>query len=503
MATPPKLAIVGTGRMGGIRANILLDHPDLFNVKYIVEANQETGERMAARFPDCKYSPTLSDIIDDVDAVHIATSTTVHPEHIQEALLAGKPTFTEKPVALTKKDIQECYRIAEQEEVPLMVGFQRRHAQPFVAAKSAIPLDEICNCHLVNRDNPMPDPKILHLLGGIWDDFAVHDIDMALYVMEEKPIAVGAYGFATYGGSDPSAYDNCSFVLLFSRGRSVTVTASRFSSSEYDQRLEILGQNKTVKADMGAEYSFGECYADAYTQELKDFSGMVAAYMAGNREVKPVRPYQHCLWIADIVDALKESAEHGGVMVQVARDAPGVGVSIVGRGDFSTYTQGLLADRARSKVATKRVHHTGYKYEPVEDSDFVYVCTPDSTHATIVNQALDSNKHVLCEKPGFFSLSAYRDAAAKARRRGLIAHINFQRRHDRMYLEARDAVHNARGDVVKVALEARDPVPHEPGMFSLSLSLSLSLFLSLSLSILCSHRPLRLLCPCRCQDSHA
>jgi len=70
----------------------------------------------------------------DVDAVLIATPHFVHPEQLEAAVDAGKHVYLEKPVAV---DVHGCRRVMRagaraEGRVSLAVGFQIRHATPFV-----------------------------------------------------------------------------------------------------------------------------------------------------------------------------------------------------------------------------------------------------------------------------------------------------------------------------------------------------------------------------------
>jgi len=78
-------------------------------------------------------------------------------------------------------------------------------------------------------------------------------------------------------------------------------------------------------------------------------------------------------------------------------------------------------------------------------------------------------KNVLVEKPCFFSLNDYEAALKKSTEKNLVVQINFQRRFDKLYLAAREAVHSLLADIshktVTNNLTAKDPVPHENDPF--------------------------------------
>jgi predicted dehydrogenase len=61
--------------------------------------------------------------------------------------------------------------------------------------------------------------------GDFYDEFAVHDVDMALWVLNEKPLRVSAFGLCSYSDKPVrgGAVDNATIVLEFANQRSVTI----------------------------------------------------------------------------------------------------------------------------------------------------------------------------------------------------------------------------------------------------------------------------------------
>ncbi|HUL86723.1 MAG TPA: Gfo/Idh/MocA family oxidoreductase [Pseudolabrys sp.] len=70
----------------------------------------------------------------------------------------------------------------------------------------------------------------------------------------------------------------------------------------------------------------------------------------------------------------------------------------------------------------------GRWYENVEDLlsgetlDFVDICTPPSSHTTLIKRALEARLHVLCEKPLVTTVGDAQIVAAAARRSGHVVH---------------------------------------------------------------------------------
>ena len=75
-----------------------------------------------------------------------------------------------------------------------------------------------------------------------------------------------------------------------------------------------------------------------------------------------------------------------------------------------------------------------------DDLDVVHICTPNSSHVPFAVAALESGKHVICEKPLGVSLDDARHAAEVAARTGLINTMPFAYRFHPMAREMRARV---------------------------------------------------------------
>ncbi|MBY8341938.1 Gfo/Idh/MocA family oxidoreductase [Streptomyces sp. KC 17012] len=64
----------------------------------------------------------------DLDAAFVHAPTAVHPQIVTRLLEAGVPTYVDKPLAYELADSERLVALAEERDVSLAVGFNRRHA---------------------------------------------------------------------------------------------------------------------------------------------------------------------------------------------------------------------------------------------------------------------------------------------------------------------------------------------------------------------------------------
>jgi len=130
--------------------------------------------------------------------------------------------------------------------------------------------------------------------GGIFKDMAVHDLDMARFLMGSEPVRVLATGSCNIDKSievleGPEAFDTASVIVQFENGKDAMIDVCRQAPYGYDQRAEVLGtggmvltenmQPSTVRkftaefvgqADMPFDF-FMSRYKEAYQAETKAF----------------------------------------------------------------------------------------------------------------------------------------------------------------------------------------------------------------------------------------
>lgn len=108
-----------------------------------------------------------------------------------------------------------------------------------------------------------------------------------------------------------------------------------------------------------------------------------------------------------------------------------------------------------------------------DDVDAIVIGTPTDTHVTLMLEAVQRNKAVLCEKPIDLDIARTDTAIAKVERHGGRVMVAFNRRFDPSLLAVRRAIEaGAVGEVRQVVISSRDPSPpprsyleHSGGIF--------------------------------------
>ena len=133
------LAIIGSGRIGSLRARIASEHPA---VRFVAVADIEPAHarKLAETVSADAWSGDNLEIIShpEVSAVVVSTSEGEHVQAVLQALALGKPVLVEKPIALTLADADRILASAAAHGADLRVGYSRRFRKRYQVAKEQI-----------------------------------------------------------------------------------------------------------------------------------------------------------------------------------------------------------------------------------------------------------------------------------------------------------------------------------------------------------------------------
>ncbi|MGA8657881.1 MAG: inositol 2-dehydrogenase [Chthoniobacterales bacterium] len=286
------VAFLGVGRMGQTHLRNLNGLP---GVKVVVVADPNLAAAEQGRTL-CGAERALADIeqaihYPGVDAVLIATPTDTHAALIELAASAGKAIFSEKPIALDLGQTARIVKIVSDKGVPLQLGFMRRFDPGYARAKQKIDAGELGRIETfraLSRDTYPPGAQFLAGSGGIFLDMAVHDFDLARFLVGEVD-EVQAWGTVLIDErfSQADDVDTAAALLRFANGALGVAETSRRSNWGYDIRTEVAGAAGKVivealqktpllfAKDFASSYDHFENFPDrfehAYRLELESF----------------------------------------------------------------------------------------------------------------------------------------------------------------------------------------------------------------------------------------
>ena len=248
-----KIGIAGVGRMGRHHATNLAQR--VTGAELVAACSPVADELAWARdalgvthgYGD--YAQLLAH--PGLDAVFLATPTTLHADQIIGALEAGKHVFSEKPLAL---NLADCLRVeetaAKHSRQKAMIGYVRRFDPSYRDACDKIRAGAIGRPFLARSQTADKNDasgffvRYAGASGGILLDMSVHDIDTVRWLLGAKRAKrVFATGtIAVHEGlREANDVDNAVATIEFEGGEIATIYASRTMAHGHETLTEIVG----------------------------------------------------------------------------------------------------------------------------------------------------------------------------------------------------------------------------------------------------------------------
>ncbi|MFA7117315.1 MAG: Gfo/Idh/MocA family oxidoreductase [Sphaerochaetaceae bacterium] len=295
-----KCGVIGLGRLGSRHASNLMASIPEAELVAVSDVSQEALDRFTETFPKvCAYLDYNLLLADkEIEAVIIASPTSMHAPLLQAAILAGKKVFCEKPLAMKLEEAKKLQKLVDERQAFVQLGFMRRFDSGYAQAKKRIDSGEIgkpVSILAIGRDPGCPPLEFAKHSGGLIIDMAIHDIDLCRWFFGCEVTEVYAKGGVVRFPELEKIgdIDHASVSLQFENGKLAILEVSRNALYGYDIRTEIVCENgacfvgqlqkepnivlKPGLMAVSTMPGFLERFADAYLNEMKVFVADVLA----------------------------------------------------------------------------------------------------------------------------------------------------------------------------------------------------------------------------------
>ncbi|MBZ0263316.1 Gfo/Idh/MocA family oxidoreductase [bacterium] len=231
-----KVGVIGVGRLGRFHTQkyAALQSAELVGV---FDQDIERAESVAIEVDSSAFS-NVEELLQNVDAVSIATPTTTHYATGLLALEHGCHILMEKPITDSSSTARELVDIARKQGLFIQVGHIERF-NPAVTALRDIRLDPLfVEAHrLAPYTSRGADVSVVH-------DLMIHDIDVLLHWMGNEVERVDAAGVPVIS----KTADIANTRITFSRKRIANLTASRISVKQM-RKFRMFQQDAYISMD--------------------------------------------------------------------------------------------------------------------------------------------------------------------------------------------------------------------------------------------------------------
>ena len=244
MPDPISVGVIGCGYWG---PNLIRNLRGLHDceVKAMCDSNAERLKHMRDLYPDIEAASDHQQLLNNpgLDAVVIATPVRHHHVLAKSALLGGKHTFIEKPMAASSTECEELIDIAGRNGLVLMVGHTFLYSAPVRKIVEIVRAGDIGELRYISsrRLNLGLFQKDINVA---WD-LAPHDISIILHILGEFPLTVNCQGNANV---TDCIEDVTNLSLGFSNRRFATIQSSWLEPRKV-REMTIVGTRRMIVYD--------------------------------------------------------------------------------------------------------------------------------------------------------------------------------------------------------------------------------------------------------------
>jgi inositol 2-dehydrogenase len=293
------VGLIGLGRLGRVYARDLASRIPETRLVAVADTNPAATDEVAQQHEVAGAYTEPERLLDDpqVEAVVIASPTHTHRDIVVAAAERKRPTFCEKPPALSLGETLAMKEVVERSGIFFQMGLMRRFDAGYAAAKRRVDEGLLGTPVVFKSTSRDPHRTTLEYAnprssGGMILDMGIHDFDLARWFMGDVRTVQTMAGTLAYPElKTVGDIDNAIVSLRFADGRLGVVDLSRNGVYGYDIATEILGTEGTLRIGYLRETPlyvltkgsvshdtvpyFMERFAGAYTAQLQNFAGNV------------------------------------------------------------------------------------------------------------------------------------------------------------------------------------------------------------------------------------
>ncbi|KAA6098874.1 Gfo/Idh/MocA family oxidoreductase [Pantoea dispersa] len=244
MRSAQRFALIGCGFIGQVHAANLARHPGV-ELALVCDIDAARAAALAEQFGARAASVPQALSSKAIDAVLIASATPTHAPLLEQAVLAGKAVYCEKPIDLSLSRAREVVASISPLQVPVTVGFNRRFDRSHAQLKAQLQQGVIGRSELIQmvcRASELPPLSYLQASGGQMRDQAIHFFDLLRWLTEDEVVTVGALGAAlAMPAIRDIDVDTSVLIMRLQQGALAQLDNARRTAYGYDERISVMG----------------------------------------------------------------------------------------------------------------------------------------------------------------------------------------------------------------------------------------------------------------------
>lgn len=234
-----RTGVIGLGRMGQHHCRI---YANLRQTQFVgvYDINPAAAGEIAQRY-DVPIFESVDNLLEQVDAVSIATPTPTHFDLVKKCLQRNVHVLVEKPITESLAEAEELAVAARNTDLVVQVGFIERFNPAYQELKNVL---EDLSVLAINFRRLSPYRGSNRDVDVVLD-LMIHDLDLMFDLVGENIISVHASGLAPFG----SALDHVVAQCWCEGNQLVTLCASRVTEQKI-RSIEVTTREAYLEADL-------------------------------------------------------------------------------------------------------------------------------------------------------------------------------------------------------------------------------------------------------------
>ena len=233
----PRVGVIGAGSLGYHHVRLLRDMPNVdFAGFYDIDATRGAAVQKEL---GASAAPSLTALLDRVDAVTVVVPTPAHHAVAKQALTRGVHVLIEKPITTTLDEADDLLAMARTTRALVQTGHVERFNRAIRAALPHIAEPRFVESNRLAPFNPRGSDVAVVL------DLMIHDIDLVRTLVGGHVTELAAAGVPVL---TPSV-DIANARLGFDSGAVANITASRVSRDRF-RKLRIFQRSGYLSLDL-------------------------------------------------------------------------------------------------------------------------------------------------------------------------------------------------------------------------------------------------------------
>ena len=231
-----KIGVIGTGHLGKLHTKMFqqISNCELMG---IYDSNPDHLTIVSKEYNVTGFG-SISELLDKVDAVSIAVTTSAHFQVAEKCLENNKHVFIEKPITSMISEGEKLVKTAAEKNLIIQVGHIERFNPALLAVEEFIVQPMFIQSDRLAQFNPRgTDVAVVF-------DLMIHDIDIILSLVKSDVLKIDANGVAVVSDNIDIANARIQFV----NGAVANVTASRISQKKM-RKMRLFQKDNYISLD--------------------------------------------------------------------------------------------------------------------------------------------------------------------------------------------------------------------------------------------------------------